>query len=104
MCYIAYSMCYSVCTYSDKHSDMNKTINDFLSYARSNLVWFALNFVLFLMPLICVCSLNPSAENLDIPGATQSYQLLVITVCIFNLVQFSLRPRIFKPEPKKALA
>lgn len=105
VCYIAYSMFRGVCCgASRQQSDMNKTINDFLSYAKSNLVWFALNFVLFLMPLICVLSLNPNAENLDIVGASQSYEILVIIVCVFNFVQFILRPRIFRPEPKKALA
>ena len=47
-------------------SDMEKTIKDFIVYAQSNLVWFAFNFVLVFMPVICIAILNPIAENLDI--------------------------------------
>lgn len=45
---------------------MNKTINDFIEYARTNLVWFAFNTVLILMPIVCITTLNKNAENLDI--------------------------------------
>ena len=71
VCYIAYSMVFSICTTKrGAQSDMSKTITDFLGYTQNNLIWFALNFVLFLMPLICVISLNPKAEKLDVAGAT----------------------------------
>lgn len=40
------------------YSDMNKTIMDFLTYENSNLIWFAFNFVLVTMPLVCIFILN----------------------------------------------
>jgi len=54
-------------------SDMAKTITDFLVYAKDNLTWFAFNFVMVTMPLVCIFMLNPAAENMDRLGATGSY-------------------------------
>lgn len=84
-----------ICLKKSSHqSDMNKTISDFLDYAQTNLVWFALNTVLIFMPLICMLILNPKSENFDIKGADMSYTYLLATVCGSNLIQFVLRPRI----------
>ena len=82
---------------------MNKTINDFIEYAHTNLIWFAFNTVLILMPIVCIFVLNENAENLDIKGATMSYTSLLTIVCLANLLQFVLRPRIFILEKKSHL-
>ena len=65
---------------------MAKTIQDFLVYAEGNLAWFAFNFVLVTMPIACMSMLNQKSENLDIPGATGSYQALLICVCVANFL------------------
>ena len=82
---------------------MNKTINDFIEYASVNLTWFALNTVLILMPFICIFVLNNKAQNLDIEGAEMSYTSLLSIVCLANLLQFILRPRLYYHEKRSQL-
>lgn len=82
---------------------MNKTINDFIEYAHTNLIWFAFNTVLILMPFICIFVLNKNATSLDIEGATMSYTSLLTIVCLANMLQFVLRPRIYIFEKKQRL-
>ena len=79
---------------------MSKTITDFIDYSYSNLVWFSFNFVLVVMPLICIAVLNPKAGNLDVPGAHMSQICLLPVLCGVNLAQFFVRPRIYKVEKK----
>jgi hypothetical protein len=86
-----------------QQSDMNKTINDFIEYASINLTWFAFNTVLILMPVICILVLNKKAENLDIQGAEMSYTSLLSIVCLANLLQFILRPRLYNHEKRSQL-
>ena len=86
-----------------EQSDMNKTINDFIQYTYENLIWFALNTVLILMPVVCILTLNSKAENLDIEGAEMSYTSLLTIVCLANLLQFCLRPRLYTHEKKSQL-
>ena len=80
---------------------MNKMITDFIVYAQKNLVWFAFNFVLVLMPLVCIFVLDPMSEGLDKDSVQTSYMSLLVTVCIANLVQFVLRPRIYIQEKRE---
>ena len=89
---------------------MQKAITDFIIYAQDNITWFALNFVLVLMPIVCMFLLNTKAENLDIPGAQMSYTSLLSIVCAVNFCQFLARPqihitekynRIYEEEEKK---
>ena len=82
---------------------MNKTINDFIDYAHQNLTWFAFNTVLIMMPVLCILVLNKKAESLDIPGAEMSYTSLLTIVCLANLLQFCLRPRLYTYEKKSQL-
>ena len=91
------------CKKQESESDMAKTITDFLEYAYPNIIWFAFNFVLVMMPLVCLVKLNPNAENLDIDGNSRSYTVLMIVVCIANLVQFLLRPQIYHIKKKTRL-
>ena len=91
------------CKKRTQQSDMGKTITDFIEYAYPNLIWFAFNFVLVMMPLVCIVVLNPVAENLDIAGKDQSLTILMIIVCLANLVQFLLRPAIFLITKKTRL-
>ena len=87
----------------EEQSDMNKTINDFIEYAHTNLIWFSFNTVLIVMPLVCILILNGKAESLDIQGAQMSYTSLLSIVCLANLLQFALRPRLYKYEKKSQL-
>ena len=82
---------------------MNKTINDFIEYAHTNLIWFSFNTVLIIMPVVCILILNKKAESLDIKGAQMSYTSLLTIVCLANLLQFILRPRLYKYERKSQL-
>ena len=44
-----------ICFKKDQaQSDMRKTFTDFLTYADANLIWFAFNFILVFMPLVCM--------------------------------------------------
>jgi len=43
---------------------MNKTISDFIDYAHSNMIWFAFNFVLVLMPVIVLALIEPGTDDL----------------------------------------
>ena len=52
--YIAWSMIRGVCEKPDPYSDRAKAITDFICYASINLTWFALNFVLVLMPPLLI--------------------------------------------------
>ena len=81
-----------------EQSDLAKSITDFIIYAQDNITWFALNFVLVVMPLVCIFLLNDKAENLDIPGAQMSYTSLLSIVCAVNLCQFLARPQIHITE------
>ena len=94
-----------VCFKKDKDkSDMNKAIHDFLSYEHTNLIWSSLNTVLCIMPLICLLVINPRlTDSLDLADSKISYTALLIGVCITNIFQFLLRPRLFYPDFKKKL-
>lgn len=81
---------------------MNKTVMDFLQYQQKNVVWFAFNFLLITLPIICLGGLNSISENLDIAGAGNSYLWLMIVVLIVNLAQTILRPRMFNHVKKTA--
>ena len=52
--YIAWQMIKGVCEKPDPYSDRQKAIQDFICYASINLTWFALNFVLCVLPAICL--------------------------------------------------
>lgn len=90
-----------ICMYKESaKSDMHKTITDFISYTSENLTWFAINWVLIAMPIICIINLDQKSVILDISGADMSYKLLLICVCVCNIFQFIARPRIYTVETK----
>ena len=60
--YILYCQCRSSC-YSTLHSDMKKQTEDFLTYEKQNLTWFAFNFVLILLPPGLMYLLNHDDAN-----------------------------------------
>jgi hypothetical protein len=74
------------CMKTKKQSDMQKAITDFVEYSYRNLIWFSLNFVLVMMPLVCMFIINAKATNLDIAGENASYLPLLWSLCIVNLV------------------
>lgn len=102
--YIAYhQFVEGICFKKDQaQSDMRKTFTDFLTYANENLIWFAFNFILVFMPLICMFMLQPKTAGLDLLGQ-QSYTGLLVTVCAANLLQFILRPRLFSYRKRGAM-
>lgn len=93
-----------ICMYKESSkSDMRKTITDFISYTSSNLTWFAINWVLIAMPVICIVNLDQKSIILDRSNADMSYKILLVCVCICNVFQFCLRPRIYTVERKQRL-
>ena len=66
---------------------MNKAIYDFIEYAYSNLIWFAFNFVLVLMPLVALFKIHGTDDlyrkegNFDI-----NYGYLLGTVACVNFI------------------
>ena len=84
---------------------MNKMIHDFLTYEHTNIIWSSLNTVLCIMPLMCIFVFNPSTPSaLDLTDSDMSYTCLLIGVCIANLFQFILKPRLFYPQIKEKIA
>ena len=53
MTYILIRQFQSACCTSLPMTDRNKVLNDYIVYSQTNLTWFALSFVLVVMPLIC---------------------------------------------------
>ena len=94
-----------VCFRKDKDkSDMNKAIHDFLTYEKTNLVWSSLNTVLCIMPMICLFVINPKLpDTLDLQDSEMSYTSLLVGVCLANIFQFVLKPRLFYPYIKEKL-
>lgn len=74
------------CKKTDSKSDMNKAISDFITYAYSNLIWFAFNFVLVFMPVVTILVINPKSEALDRQEAKISYVILLGIVTGVNLL------------------
>ena len=85
-------------------SDMNKAINDFIKYEYMNIVWSSLNTVLCIMPIICIFILNPRSGALDLTDSDMSYTVLLTVVCLANILQFALRPRLYYPIKKDKLS
>ena len=91
------------CKRTSEKSDMNKAFTDFVIYAHSNLVWFAFNFVLVVMPFAAIFFLQSYSEHLDRANADMSYLPLVIVLCCTNFIQFVLRPAIFEDQRRKTI-
>lgn len=69
-------------------TDMNKALQDFISYAAINLTWFAINFVLVVIPPILIFLLN--SADLTLPGATGSYLPIMYTLWGMHTCHFIL--------------
>lgn len=54
MTFILFRQIRSACCSATDTTDRAKVLADFLVYSHANLTWFALSFVLVVMPLICL--------------------------------------------------
>ena len=89
-----------VCEKPDPFSDRQKAIQDFICYASINLTWFALNFVLCIMPALCVFWLqNP---DLTIQGFSGSYAPIMYVLLGTQVLAFFCKLRIYKIVMPKA--
>ena len=78
----------------DEVSDMYKALTDFISYSTINLTWFAINFVMVIMPLLSIFLLQ--ADNMVNPGAKGSYEPLIWTLWAMHVLAFGLQRRIYE--------
>ena len=71
--YIAYRMLSSAWFGNPRDaSDSNKLITDFIEYSENNLTWFAFNFVLCLLPPICLYVVSPGFTKMYTQHADQT--------------------------------
>ena len=54
MTFILFRQIRSACCSATDTTDRAKVLADFLVYSHANLTWFALSFVLVVMPFICL--------------------------------------------------
>jgi hypothetical protein len=90
--YIMYRMLKGVCAKADRDSDMSKAMHDFIEYAAINLTWFAFNFVLCVLPPLCMLV---QSNDLEIKGKTQSYAILLYILWGMNCLHFMFTIRIY---------
>jgi len=87
----------SACCDSIEVSDMKKALTDFITYSSNNLTWFAFNFVLCTMPIVCIIIDN---DSLYTPCGTQSYFPILYTLWGMHVVAFMCQITIYKKDPK----
>jgi len=75
-------------------------MTDFITYASINLTWFAFNFVLCCLPLLCIF-LQSDTENLIFENKTASYAPIVYTLLGMHVVHFACKLKIYKIEKVK---
>lgn len=86
--YIIWRQCAGLFRNSKDKADMNKALQDFISYAAINLTWFAINFVLVVIPPILIFLLD--SPDLTLPGATGSYLPIMYTLWGMHVFHFIL--------------
>jgi len=71
---------------------MSKALHDFISYAAINLTWFAFNFVLCVLPPLCIGFSNP---DLQFETHNQSYDTIMYILWGMNCIHFMFTLRIY---------
>ena len=74
-------------------SDMTKALQDFITYAAINLTWFAINFVLVMMPPILLYCID--GPTLQLPGSTGSYIPIIYCLWGMHFCHFIFQLRIY---------
>lgn len=97
--YIAWMMTRGICEKATPKSDMAKALNDFIGYASINLTWFAFNWVLCLMPPICIYMIN--GPHLVFSDRTESYLPLMYTMWAMHCIAFLVKLRVYKIDVRK---
>ena len=98
--YIGWRMLREACAPANVISDMNKALKDFIDYASINLTWFAFNFVICLLPLICI-GLQDEQPSLILEGKTGSFAPLVYTLIGMHVIHFASKLRIYEEREEK---
>jgi hypothetical protein len=97
MAYIVSRTMYSVIAEPPlEKSDMYKTLTDFISYANINLTWFALNFVICMMPPLCIYGIGQ--YGLQREEATGSYLPIMYVLWVTHCVSFAAQLRIYNVD------
>ena len=101
MAYIVSRTMYSVIAEPPlEKSDMYKALTDFIAYADINLTWFALNFVICIMPAVAIYGLGDFAPI--VADAQGSYTPVMLTMWATHIISFAVQLRIYDVD-KKAL-
>ena len=72
----------------DTDSDLNKQTQDFLTYEKLNLTWFAFNFILIVLPPILMYGIDNTDAINNLNSKTQSYEFIMYIIWIMHVVQF----------------
>ena len=94
--YIAGLALVRTCGRTAQISDFKKAVSDFVSYAAINLTWFALNFVLCVMPPICIFVLQRKTGGLTLDGKNGSFEPNMYLIWAIHVITFLPKMRIFK--------
>ena len=73
---------------------MSKALHDFISYAAINLTWFAFNFVLCVVPPLCIWFQNPDL-HFNSTTNSQSYEIIMYIIWGMNCLHFMFTIRIY---------
>ena len=94
--YIGYMQCRSACIKA-RHSDLFKQTEDYLTYDHMNLVWFAFNFVLIILPpcLIFGVPNDDPDYQLNHREGKASYKIVMYVIWFMHLFQFIFNNRIY---------
>ena len=87
--YILFYTCRSSITQrEDTDSDINKQTQDFLTYEKLNLTWFAFNFVLIVLPPFLMFTVDHELDGNNLNGKDESFEFIMYIIWIMHIVQF----------------
>ena len=87
--YLVYYTCRSSITEKeDDDSDIQKQTQDFLSYERLNITWFAFNFILIVLPPCMMYLVDHESEGNKINGKDGSFKFIMYIIWIMHVIQF----------------
>ena len=85
--YILFYTCRSSITQrEDTDSDINKQTQDFLTYEKLNLTWFAFNFVLIVLPPFLMFTVDHEHDGNNLNGKDESFEFIMYIIWVMHIV------------------
>ena len=94
-------MTVSACRPARQVSDFKKAVLDHIAYASINLTWFSLNFVLVILPPLCMFVLEKYTHLGTLDANTASFHPIMCAIWAIHLLTFSVKLRIYKLKDKE---